>query len=46
METNETAAPPRQTPSVEQSELFYLIIFLWVLVYCLLVLPQLFSFKV
>uniref|UniRef100_A0A8V0Z224 Calmin n=1 Tax=Gallus gallus TaxID=9031 RepID=A0A8V0Z224_CHICK len=46
METKETAAPPRQTPSVEQSELFYLIIFLWVLVYCLLVLPQLFSFKV
>ncbi|XP_021259287.1 calmin isoform X3 [Numida meleagris] len=46
METNETAAPPCQTPNVEQSELFYFIIFLWVLVYCLLVLPQLFSFKV
>ncbi|NXJ14586.1 CLMN protein, partial [Odontophorus gujanensis] len=44
-ETNETAAPPCQAPSVEQSEQFYFIIFLWVLVYCLLVLPQLFSFK-
>ncbi|XP_065606755.1 calmin [Cyrtonyx montezumae] len=45
-ETNETALPPCQAPSVEQSEQFYFIIFLWVLVYCLLVLPQLFSFKV
>ncbi|NXK45743.1 CLMN protein, partial [Chauna torquata] len=46
METSETPAPTHQAPSAEQSELFYFIIFLWVLVYCLLVLPQLLSNKV
>ncbi|NXC41691.1 CLMN protein, partial [Penelope pileata] len=46
METSETSAPPSKAPTVEQSEIFYFIVFLWALVYCLLVLPQLFSIKV
>uniref|UniRef100_A0A8D0BY14 Calmin n=1 Tax=Salvator merianae TaxID=96440 RepID=A0A8D0BY14_SALMN len=46
LERKETpeAAEPHSSPSrTEQPELFYFIFFLWVLVYCLLLLPQLVS---
>ncbi|XP_062433101.1 calmin isoform X2 [Rhea pennata] len=45
LEASEAPAPPQQTLSVEQRELFYFIVFLWVLVYCVLLLPQLVSNK-
>ncbi|NXG39228.1 CLMN protein, partial [Dromaius novaehollandiae] len=45
LEASETPAPTQQTLSTEQRELFYLVVFLWVLVYCLLLLPQLVSNK-
>ncbi|XP_054827336.1 calmin [Eublepharis macularius] len=37
------AVPQSSTSRSDQPELFYFIIFLWVLVYCLLLLPQLIS---
>ncbi|XP_068803064.1 calmin isoform X2 [Struthio camelus] len=43
LEASETPAPTQQSLSVEQRELFYFIVFLWALVYCLLLLPQLAS---
>uniref|UniRef100_A0A8B9SQD7 Calmin n=1 Tax=Anas platyrhynchos TaxID=8839 RepID=A0A8B9SQD7_ANAPL len=46
MEASETPASPHQAPSVDQSEMFYFIIFLWLLIYCFLVVPQLLSSKV
>ncbi|NWU89701.1 CLMN protein, partial [Upupa epops] len=45
-EESETATPTHEITIVEQPELFYFIIFFWVLVYCLLLLPQLLSNKV
>ncbi|XP_069714859.1 calmin [Phaenicophaeus curvirostris] len=44
-EASETSAPTHEITAVEQPELFYFIIFFWVLVYCLLLLPQLLSNK-
>ncbi|NWI08786.1 CLMN protein, partial [Crypturellus soui] len=41
LEARETPAPTLQTLSAEQRELFYFIVFLWALVYCLLLFPQL-----
>ncbi|NWI99935.1 CLMN protein, partial [Crypturellus undulatus] len=41
LEASETPAPTLQTLSAEQRELFYFIVFLWALVYCLLLFPQL-----
>ncbi|XP_053138088.1 calmin isoform X2 [Hemicordylus capensis] len=38
-----TVAPRNSTSRTDQPELFYFIVFLWVLVYCLLLLPQLVS---
>ncbi|KAM6392810.1 calmin isoform 2-T2 [Pluvialis apricaria] len=46
LEASETPAPTREITTAEQPELFYFIIFFWVLVYCLLLLPQLLSNKV
>ncbi|KAM6074061.1 calmin [Chlamydotis macqueenii] len=46
LEASETPAPAQEITAVEQPELFYFIIFFWVLVYCLLLLPQLLSNKV
>ncbi|NXT36095.1 CLMN protein, partial [Pelecanoides urinatrix] len=46
LEASETPAPTHEIMIVEQPELFYVIIFFWVLVYCLLLLPQLLSNKV
>nr|XP_056708236.1 calmin [Euleptes europaea] len=37
------AGPQSSTSQSDQPELFYFIVFLWVLVYCLLLLPQLIS---
>ncbi|XP_068004953.1 calmin [Melanerpes formicivorus] len=45
-EPSETPAPTHEIMIFEQPELFYFIIFFWVLVYCLLLLPQLLSNKV
>ncbi|KAM6359280.1 LOW QUALITY PROTEIN: calmin [Alca torda] len=45
-EASETPAPSHEITIAEQPELFYFIIFFWVLVYCLLLLPQLLSNKV
>ncbi|XP_030414684.1 calmin isoform X1 [Gopherus evgoodei] len=45
LEAPENAIPPLEPPCVEQPELFYFIVFLWVLVYCLLLLPHLVSNK-
>ncbi|CAM5123018.1 unnamed protein product [Eretmochelys imbricata] len=45
LEAPENAIPPSEPPCVEQPELFYFIVFLWVLVYCLLLLPHLVSNK-
>ncbi|NWX81459.1 CLMN protein, partial [Nothoprocta pentlandii] len=41
LEASVTPAPTLQTLSAEQRELFYFIVFLWALVYCLLLFPQL-----
>ncbi|NXP46196.1 CLMN protein, partial [Heliornis fulica] len=46
LEASETPAPTHEIAIAEQPELFYYIMFFWVLVYCLLLLPQLFSNKV
>ncbi|XP_057284375.1 calmin [Pezoporus wallicus] len=46
LEASETPAPTHEITIVEQPELFYFIIFFWVLAYCLLLLPQLLSNKV
>ncbi|NXH75464.1 CLMN protein, partial [Hydrobates tethys] len=46
LEASEIPAPTHEITIVEQPELFYFIIFFWVLVYCLLLLPQLLSNKV
>ncbi|XP_009638815.1 calmin [Egretta garzetta] len=46
MEASETPAPTHEIMIVEQPELFYFIIFFWVLVYCLLLLPHLLSNKI
>ncbi|XP_074959924.1 calmin [Phalacrocorax aristotelis] len=46
LEASETPAPTHAVTIAEQPELFYFIIFFWVLVYCLLLLPQLLSNKV
>ncbi|KAM6444332.1 calmin [Rhynochetos jubatus] len=46
LEASDTPAPTHEITIVEQPELFYFIIFFWVLVYCLLLLPQLLSNKV
>ncbi|NXH21814.1 CLMN protein, partial [Bucco capensis] len=46
LEASETPAPTHEITIVEQPELFYFIILFWVLVYCLLLLPQLLSNKV
>ncbi|KAM6273813.1 calmin isoform 2-T2 [Porphyrio hochstetteri] len=46
LEASETPAPTHEITIAEQPELFYYIMFFWVLVYCLLLLPQLFSNKV
>ncbi|KAM6204749.1 calmin [Sarcoramphus papa] len=46
LEASETPAPAHEIMIVERPELFYFIIFFWVLVYCLLLLPQLLSNKV
>ncbi|NXU32633.1 CLMN protein, partial [Thalassarche chlororhynchos] len=46
LEASETPAPTHEITIVEQPELFCFIIFFWVLVYCLLLLPQLLSNKV
>uniref|UniRef100_A0A8C8RW79 Calmin n=1 Tax=Pelusios castaneus TaxID=367368 RepID=A0A8C8RW79_9SAUR len=45
LEAPENAILPPEPPYVEQPELFYFIVFLWVLVYCLLLLPHLVSNK-
>ncbi|XP_074724801.1 calmin isoform X1 [Strix uralensis] len=45
-EASETPAQTHEITIVEQSELLYFIIFFWVLVYCLLLLPQLLRNKV
>ncbi|XP_044869541.1 calmin isoform X2 [Mauremys mutica] len=45
LEAPENAISPLEPPCVEQPELFYFIVFLWVLVYCLLLLPHLVSNK-
>ncbi|KAM4665780.1 calmin [Amazona ochrocephala] len=46
LEASEAPAPTHEITIVEQPELFYFIIFFWVLAYCLLLLPQLLSNKV
>ncbi|XP_065541586.1 calmin [Lathamus discolor] len=46
LEASETPAPTHEITIAEQPELFYFIIFFWVLAYCLLLLPQLLSNKV
>ncbi|NXF95729.1 CLMN protein, partial [Eubucco bourcierii] len=46
LELSEIPTPTREITIFEQPELFYFIIFFWVLVYCLLLLPQLLSNKV
>ncbi|NXU70861.1 CLMN protein, partial [Oreotrochilus melanogaster] len=46
LEASESPAPAHEMGIVEQPELFYFIIFFWVLVYCLLLIPQLRSNKV
>ncbi|XP_068874285.1 calmin isoform X2 [Aphelocoma coerulescens] len=46
LEASETPAPTHEITIFEQPELFYFVIFFWVLVYCLLLLPQLLSNKV
>ncbi|NXN38310.1 CLMN protein, partial [Rhinoptilus africanus] len=46
LEASETPAPTHEITIAEQPELFSFIIFFWVLVYCLLLLPQLLSNKV
>lgn len=46
LEASETPAPSHEITIFEQPELFYFVIFFWVLVYCLLLLPQLLSNKV
>ncbi|XP_032918597.1 calmin isoform X1 [Catharus ustulatus] len=46
LESRETPAPTHEITIFEQPELFYFVIFFWVLVYCLLLLPQLLSNKV
>ncbi|KAM9289929.1 calmin [Cariama cristata] len=46
LEASETPAPTHEITIVEQPELCYFIVFFWVLVYCLLLLPQLLSNKV
>ncbi|XP_037250134.1 calmin isoform X2 [Falco rusticolus] len=46
LEASETPAPTHEITIVDQPELFYFIIFFWVLVYCLLLLPHLLSNKV
>ncbi|NWX02813.1 CLMN protein, partial [Caloenas nicobarica] len=46
LEASETPAPTHANTMVEQPDIFYFIIFFWVLVYCLLLLPQLLSNKV
>ncbi|XP_010002068.1 PREDICTED: calmin [Chaetura pelagica] len=40
LEASETPAPTHEIVIVEQPELFYFILFFWVLVYCLLLIPQ------
>lgn len=45
-EASETPAPTHEITIFEQPELFYFFIFFWVLVYCLLLLPQLLSNKI
>ncbi|XP_010010771.1 PREDICTED: calmin, partial [Nestor notabilis] len=46
LEASETPAATHEITIFEQPELFYFIIFFWVLAYCLLLLPQLLSNKV
>ncbi|XP_063255366.1 calmin isoform X2 [Prinia subflava] len=46
LEASETPAATHEITIFEQPELFYFVIFFWVLVYCLLLLPQLLSNKV
>ncbi|NXY90939.1 CLMN protein, partial [Alcedo cyanopectus] len=46
LEASETPAPTHEITITEQPELFYFIFLFWVLVYCLLLLPQLLSNKV
>ncbi|NXG51828.1 CLMN protein, partial [Psilopogon haemacephalus] len=46
LEPSEIPTPTNEITIFEQPELFYFIIFFWVLVYCLLLLPQLLSNKV
>lgn len=46
LEASETPAPTHEITIFEQPELFYFVIFFWVLIYCLLLLPQLLSNKV
>ncbi|XP_057882061.1 calmin isoform X2 [Melospiza georgiana] len=46
LEASETPAPTHEITIFEQPEIFYFVIFFWVLVYCLLLLPQLLSNKV
>ncbi|XP_051662396.1 calmin [Manacus candei] len=45
-EASETPPPIHEITIFEQPEIFYFIIFFWVLIYCLLLLPQLLSNKV
>ncbi|KAJ7401667.1 calmin [Pitangus sulphuratus] len=45
-EASEAPPPTHEMTIFEQPELFYFIIFFWVLIYCLLLLPQLLSNKV
>ncbi|CAI5764486.1 calmin isoform X1 [Podarcis lilfordi] len=42
-DSSDKASVPTPSPRTDQPELFYFIVFLWVLVYCLLLLPQLVS---
>nr|XP_028572663.1 calmin isoform X3 [Podarcis muralis] len=42
-DSSDKASVPTPSPHTDQPELFYFIVFLWVLVYCLLLLPQLVS---
>ncbi|XP_063016099.1 calmin isoform X2 [Melospiza melodia melodia] len=46
LEASETPAPTHEITIFEQPEIFYFVIFFWVLIYCLLLLPQLLSNKV
>ncbi|XP_054131489.1 calmin [Melozone crissalis] len=46
LEASETSTPTHEITIFEQPEIFYFVIFFWVLVYCLLLLPQLLSNKV